>query len=227
VGQDGKAYFSPRHICEGLGIDWKTQHRKIVADVVLSSTVVEMPTMRPDGSSIPALMLPKEMAPVVTIKDGQVYANSRDVADFFDKRHDNVMADVQGLLKSQDTPSDWFSPLLVHNQQNHQPYWTADMTRDGFTLLVMGYTGPKAMGFKVQYIQQFNAMEATLKAQAPALPQSYKEALLALVASVELRCDDPNAGHSGPVFGQAARRWPLILPASIPLRESEGGDHPF
>ena len=37
------------------------------------------------------------------------------------------------------------------------------MTRDGFTLLVMGYTGEKAMRFKLAYIKQFNAMEKALQ----------------------------------------------------------------
>ncbi len=37
------------------------------------------------------------------------------------------------------------------------------MTRDGFTLLVMGYTGELAMKFKEGYIKQFNAMEAALR----------------------------------------------------------------
>ena len=36
------------------------------------------------------------------------------------------------------------------------------MNRDGFTLLVMGYTGEKAMQFKLAYIKQFNAMEKAL-----------------------------------------------------------------
>lgn len=47
------------------------------------------------------------------------------------------------------------------NAQNHkQPMYY--MTRDGFTLLVMGYTGEKAMRFKEAYISQFNAMEKVL-----------------------------------------------------------------
>lgn len=37
------------------------------------------------------------------------------------------------------------------------------VTRDGFTLLVMGYTGEKAMKFKESYIRQFNVMEKVLK----------------------------------------------------------------
>lgn len=48
------------------------------------------------------------------------------------------------------------------NEQNHkQPM--CYMTRDGFTILVMGYTGEKAMRFKEAYIKQFNAMEKTLQ----------------------------------------------------------------
>lgn len=146
------------------------------------------------GSALAAPLVPVA-APLVTIKDGKVVANSRDVADFFGKRHDNVLRDiVDRLLKSEDTPKDWFMEApwftrvtptggCVHSK-------TYDMTRDGFTLLVMGYTGPKAMEFKVRYIQQFNAMEEALRNQAPAqaaLPTSYKEALVALVAAEEVK----------------------------------------
>ncbi len=46
VGQDGKTYFSPKAICEGLGIDWPSQRTKIMADVVLASTVVEIAMVR-------------------------------------------------------------------------------------------------------------------------------------------------------------------------------------
>lgn len=39
-----------------------------------------------------------------------------------------------------------------------------DMTRDGFTLLAMGFTGKTALAFKVRYVEEFNRMEAQLKA---------------------------------------------------------------
>ena len=54
------------------------------------------------------------------------------------------------------------------------------MTRDGFSLLAMGWTGAKALAFKVTYIDRFNAMEAALKAPAqPALPDFSNPALAA------------------------------------------------
>jgi anti-repressor protein len=56
------------------------------------------------------------------------------------------------------------------------------MTRDGFSFLVMGFTGGKAAKFKEDFIAAFNQMEQMLKAQ---LPQDYLSALKALVASEE------------------------------------------
>ena len=55
----------------------------------------------------------------------------------------------------------------------------------GKPLLVMGYTGPKAMEFKVRYIERFNAMEAELSKPQPQVPQSYAEALRAAADAEE------------------------------------------
>jgi hypothetical protein len=62
VTEDGKAYFSPRHVCDALGIDWPTQFRKIMADEVLKSTVGEMTTVAADGKKRVQTMLPIEFA---------------------------------------------------------------------------------------------------------------------------------------------------------------------
>ncbi len=53
------------------------------------------------------------------------------------------------------------SEYKVHG--NNKTYKEYVMTRDGFTLLVMGYTGEKAMQFKEAYIHAFNEMEKELK----------------------------------------------------------------
>lgn len=90
--------------------------------------------------------------PIVHVKNGEVFANSRDVADFFEKRHDHVIRDINNLLmglpKSGDTPFNWFKPA-PYVAQNGETYGSYDMTKDGFTLLVMGYTGAKAIQFKL------------------------------------------------------------------------------
>lgn len=81
-------------------------------------------------------------APIVSLKGNQAFASSKDVAAFFDKRHDNLLADIDnlvsmGVLDFQETP-------YIH-PQNGQTYRAFDMTKDGFTLLAMGFTGAKAL----------------------------------------------------------------------------------
>lgn len=116
-------------------------------------------------------------APVITIKNNEAFANSRDVAEFFGKRHGNVLRDIDDLLTSMDDSSDlssrWFRAVDYQSSTGNsamRTYAAYDMTRDGFTLLVMGYTGKEAMQFKLRYIEEFNRMEAKLKDQTPALP---------------------------------------------------------
>ena len=67
-----------------------------------------------------------------------------------------------GLLKIQHTPQ-MFVESTYYNQQNGQNYPMFVMNRDGFTLLAMGFTGKRAMRFKLDYIAAFNKMESALK----------------------------------------------------------------
>lgn len=62
IAEDGKAYFSPRHVCEVLGIAWPRQFTKIKDDAVLSRTVTEMITVAADGKKRVQTMLPIEFA---------------------------------------------------------------------------------------------------------------------------------------------------------------------
>ncbi|EPI20104.1 phage regulatory protein Rha, partial [Enterococcus faecalis] len=65
-----------------------------------------------------------------------------------------------------------------------QSYRQVIMNRDGFTLLAMGFTGQKALQFKLKYIEAFNQMEKEI--QQPKLPTSQRElAMLALSANEE------------------------------------------
>lgn len=99
-------------------------------------------------------LLRKEEVSVVT---------SLDVAETFGKEHKNVLADIRSIQR--DISSAEFSALfyedvyIASNGKKNPMYY---MNRDGFTLLVMGYTGEKAMKFKIAYIKQFNAMEKVL-----------------------------------------------------------------
>ena len=106
--------------------------------------------------------------PAVFIKRGEVFANSRDVAEAFCKRPAHVLRDIDALITSPDLEKcSWFHETKSEVRGGKGATLTVrsfDLTRDGFTLLAMGWTGPKALTFKVGYINQFNTMEATLKA---------------------------------------------------------------
>lgn len=87
---------------------------------------------------------------------------SLDIAETFSKRHDNVLKDIRELECSNEFRLLNFEESYYTNTQNKkQPMYY--LTRDGFTLLVMGYNGEKAMQFKEGYIKQFNAMEKALR----------------------------------------------------------------
>ena len=88
-------------------------------------------------------------------------ATSLDIAETFGKEHKRVLQDIRELECSEDFRRHNFVQSSYVNSQNKKQtiYY---LTRDGFTLLAMGYTGEKAMKFKEGYIRQFNAMEKLL-----------------------------------------------------------------
>ena len=102
----------------------------------------------------------------LTNHNGQIVVSSREVAERFEKRHDNVITaikeTVKGLLENEDTPSMFFKTTYTH-EQNGQKYPEYLMTRDGFSLLAMSFTGAKALQWKIKFITMFNRMEAELK----------------------------------------------------------------
>ena len=96
-------------------------------------------------------------------KEEVTVVTSLDVAEAFGKQHKDVLESIRVLESGLSTAE--FSALFydadykASNGKKNPMYY---MNRDGFTLLVMGYTGEKAMQFKLAYIKQFNAMEKAL-----------------------------------------------------------------
>jgi Rha family phage regulatory protein len=94
-------------------------------------------------------------------KEERVVVTSLDVAETFGKEHKNVLRDIEALGCSEEFNRLNFEPInYLDARGREQRAYT--MTRDGFTLLAMGYTGELAMRFKEAYIKQFNAMEKAL-----------------------------------------------------------------
>ncbi|OOF57656.1 Rha family transcriptional regulator [Rodentibacter genomosp. 2] len=96
--------------------------------------------------------------PKVFHKETVAMTDSLKVAQYFGKRHDNLLRIIKDLGCSDEFRLLNFKESSYKNEQNKkQPMYL--MTHDGFTLLTMGFTGKKAMQFKEAYITQFNKMK--------------------------------------------------------------------
>ena len=118
-----------------------------------------------------ALLL-SDPVPSVSIHNGRPAVTSLDVSKFFEKRHGNVVRDIAKIVSNS---PEKFSRLnfelasYLDEQAKNRPMYI--IYRDGFMLLVMGYTGKKALAIKLAYIEAFNAMEEELaRKNRPALP---------------------------------------------------------
>ena len=123
------------------------------------------------------LLSPASLSPSVSIHSGRPATTSLEVAKFFGKRHDHVLRDIDALLSQ--LPENSLQPNFGETYQEQEtPLGVKQVRmfilyRDGFMLLVMGYTGKKALGMKLAYIEAFNRMEEELARQKEsAIPTS-------------------------------------------------------
>lgn len=103
----------------------------------------------------------------VTEAKGIPVVSSRKVAEVFGKRHDNVIR-VLDLLKNEVSEEFRDRNFVVSKYKDSYGRKQPEilMTKDGFTMLVMGFTGAKAMRFKEAYIKRFNEMEQFIRSLA-------------------------------------------------------------
>lgn len=112
------------------------------------------------------------------MKDQQAVTSSLQVAETFNKNHRDVLRAVDDLKEgvAQNWADLFYEDTYTH-PQNKQQYRIIYMNRDGFTLLAMGFTGKKAMKFKLKYIEAFNKMESHIKTGGFKVPSTMAEAL--------------------------------------------------
>jgi Rha family phage regulatory protein len=124
---------------------------------------------------------------IVTVSDNNTLTTtSKNISEVFGKQHRNVVQSIDNLLP--DLPSEWgvlnfqqgYYTMPETGNQQHRMF---NITRDGFTLLAMGFTGKKALTFKLAYIDQFNKMEQALL--APTASLSLVQTLNDKVAEIE------------------------------------------
>lgn len=103
------------------------------------------------------------MNPLVLHKDNKTVTTSRLVAGKFGKQHSKVLRDIRNLECSDKFRVSNFGQGAYTHPKNKQEYPECVMTKDGFTFLVMGFTGKEAAKFKEEYITAFNEMESKLR----------------------------------------------------------------
>lgn len=99
---------------------------------------------------------------VITNKTGNNVTTSLIIAEIFGKRHDHVIRDIEQLSCSNNFRLPNFGEIEYTDSKSRN-YKAYEITKDGFSFLVMGYTGAKAGEFKEKFISEFNKREALLK----------------------------------------------------------------
>lgn len=170
------------------------------------------------------------MNDLVSIMKGKVVVSSLQVAEHFHKRHDRVLRSIENLLgglpKNGETPGRMFFKSTYTEVQNGETYPMYFMNRDGFSLLVMGFTGKKALEWKLKYIAAFNAMEKLLlekqsdawieaRAQGKLVRREFTDSIKDYVALAEAQ------GHQGTAKHAYSNLTKLI---KKPFGEREGAD---
>ncbi len=114
--------------------------------------------------------------------DGDLTVSSLQVARDFNKMHKNILRNIETLIKdtsAQNCANLFHISTYVDNYGRNQKCY--ELTRDGFCLLVMGFTGKRALEWKLKYIKAFNLMEEKLRNQNCDISKIVTEAVTAAV----------------------------------------------
>ena len=136
---------------------------------------------------------------MVTLQGNQVMTTSLKVAEYFGKRHKDVLKKIRNTINDCDNPE--------YTQRNFAPFDFIDkngevqpafnLTRNGFMLLVMGFTGKAALQIKIKYMQAFDWMaEQLIKMQNSHMKQ-YNDLMLEYMKEKDVAS----------MAGRLLRRW--------------------
>ena len=135
-----------------------------------------------------------DLVQLVQVNNGQAVTTSMQVAEYFGKRHTHVLDKIKQLID--DTPKDFAEPnfrlcFKINQLQNGKPQAYYEITKDGFVLLAMGFTGKKAIEFKINYINAFNQMADFILSDGINLQQQF------LIADKEFKTATEIASNAG------------------------------
>lgn len=112
---------------------------------------------------------------LIQVRNEEILTTSVLVAENFERQHKNVLSKIESLISEIEgglkiSHGKLFEKSEYLHEQSGRYYPMYYMTRDGFTLLAMGFTGSKALEWKLKYIAAFNEMERRLRDATPQLP---------------------------------------------------------
>lgn len=179
------------------------------------------------------LLPTRHFSPFVTLHDDRPATTSLEVANFFGKRHDDVLKSIRNLLAN--CPKEFHArnfaemseSIEIGNGATRQSVFFI-LYRDGFMLLAMGYTGKKALQIKLAYIEAFNQMEAqlavnkvessaSLPQSAELLPPSHQAQLKAIVdAKVGMLPSEVQRKAYGEIWSRFSRHFQIARYQQLP-----------
>lgn len=139
-------------------------------------------------------LIPKDEYGIFADTHDTARVDSLYVADIFEKNHRDVLRAIKGILSEDSGYSEEFrrrnfAQSSYQNSQNKkQPCYA--MTREGFAVLAMSFTGKKAAAFKELYIKRFNEMEKFIKTLASA-----RQEFPLLTENIKLLHENPKPYH--------------------------------
>lgn len=128
---------------------------------------------------------------LVEVMNGISVVSSRDIAEKFDKEHKNVIAKISEILGGIE-PAEFQARYFIPSEYTDAKGESRReflLTRDGFSLIVMGFTGVKALQWKLKCIDAFNKMERhiiQMNTKGNLLLSIYNGGQEAIVAAKEL-----------------------------------------
>lgn len=142
--------------------------------------------------------------PVVQENDGIATADSRDVAKYFGKHHKDVLRAIRNLLKEMSNLTAQF--CAVKYSSRGREFDCYRMTKTGFLMLVMGFTGSEANKLKLAYIEEFDRMQEALR---HLWDRKYKSLM---EAANELGRIENDFRHAASEGGRSLARWRYAQP---------------
>ena len=128
-----------------------------------------------------------ELVEIVSERNGVPITTSLIVAEKFEKEHRHILESIRNLVAKK-SAAKFFRETTYKNRGKKYPMY--EMDRDGFSLLIMGFNGKKALEWKIEYITAFNAMESFIKSI-----QAAKMDYPAFTRAIEQAHEEPKFYH--------------------------------